>query len=184
LNTLSYIKYIKKTDPERYNGFLNGVNWSKATKKNPIEFMMDIYKNNHLFLGDSQYNKDKNQIVVNYKFEDGKVKKSILEYSKDFIPNIVKFQESVHDGTLLFSLQMMKKIFGGLLDGSTYYSQYYPDGYLLPENYFDYTMKYMLGDFLWSIKSVPHVDEKHDKMFPGVRDSMAMAVRVEYIIES
>ena len=181
MNTLSYIKYIEKTDPDRFNGFLDGVNWAKATKKNPIDFIMNTYNANTHFLSDSQYDKDKKKIVVNCEIETGKIKKSILEYSEDFIPDIVKFKESVHDGTLLFSLEMMEKMFGGLLDGSTYSSINHPGNYLLPENYFNYMVKYTLGDFLWSIKSVPHVDEKHGKMFPGVRDSMAMAVKIDYI---
>lgn len=181
MNTLSYIKYIEKTDRDRFNGFLDGVNWSKATKKNPIDFIMSTYKANVHFLDDSQYVEDKKQIIVKCEIESGKFKKSILEYSKDFIPDIIKFKESVHDGTLLFSLEMMEKIFGGLLDGSTYSSVNHPEDYLLPENYFSYMVKYTLGDFLWSIKSVPHVDEKHGKMFPGVRDSMAMAVKIDYI---
>ncbi len=179
MNTLEYINNILETNPNRLYDWVKFTNWNKASKENPIKWIYQI-------TGDTKkYLLSENSFINTSINQDDYEKNIKIFYSKDFDPNLVKFRGSKHDGTLLFSLEHIQDIFSGLLDGSTYCTENIPEENYgdNPEIFFKYDLVYTVGDLLWSKEYVDHVDEKHGKMFPGVKDEFALAIKVDYIIK-
>ncbi len=179
MNTLEYINYTLSKTPKRFHAGAGFIDWNKASKENPIQWIYQITKQN------KKYNSKINTFITKLEYDEDNTKNIKIVYSENFSPNLVKFRGSKHDGTLLFSLEHIQDIFSGLLDGSTYCTENIPEENYgdNPEIFFKYDLVYTVGDLLWGKEYVGHVDENHGKMFPGVKDEFALAVKVDYIIK-
>lgn len=181
MDTLEYIQY-RINNNEGINEKVCGVDWSEARiYNNPIQLLKNIIKiNNKDLPTDFLFDKDDNfeADVV----EDNKRKNVKIIYKKNIIPDVFRWSEGTHDGTLLFSLEHIGHIFEDLVNGASCKIGNIPEKeYMSNEDiWWQYDVIYYVSDLLWHTKYVDHVDENNGKMFPGQQDNMVMAVQMEY----
>lgn len=166
MKTIDYINYRISETKDLPDA--SDIDWKEATSHDPFILLKELFKL-----------KVKNNNIILHQKYDGDKTKSITICKNPQSPNIVRLKQIQHDGTLLFSYDAIREMMEGIVAGSTYAKQNSPEDYG-DSNFFNYTVKYSLGELLWHTTFVKHVDEKHGKMFPGQRDVFAMAVQVEY----
>jgi hypothetical protein len=174
MNTLEYINY--RVENNSVNDYIVNVNWNEAMVKEPMSWLKGILEQ------DLAFDKDGNFDVLLVKENSDKRKRIQIIYKKDIEPDIFRCSGGTHDGTLLFSLQYIGRLFETLVNAASYKKGYIPKNYILDENiWWEYDIIYYVSDLLWHINHVDHVDAEHGKMFPGSHDEMIMAVQIEYI---
>jgi hypothetical protein len=177
MNTLEYLNYRKSLNDNSLADWVIPVKWEKSTVCDPLQIMHNINPKIDEF-------KVKDSIRISHEDEKYGIKKVEILYQKNIEPTLVKLRQTTHDGTLLFSMNTMGEIFNDLVNCATYTNDNYPENYLTDAGFFNYDIKYTVSDLLWHHKYVKEVDSKHGKHFPGVRESFALGVQIEFIKNS
>lgn len=174
MNTLQFVENIKNDTYRFPDEWIREVDWNKAKSHHPIETIQGWI----LQKFSSEVSKS---LFYNIVSPENETKNIMIQYHRSLKnPSILKIKRTVHDGTLLFTMNAFQEMMENILEGSCYSTQVCPEDYIT--NFWKYDVHYFLGDLLWFSKSVKHVDEKHGKMFPGQMDCFALAVEIKYIL--
>jgi hypothetical protein len=122
------------------------------------------------------------ELSLRQEFENGKNRNIDIIYQEDEIdPDYCIFREATHDGTLLFTLQLMGEIFAPLINGEAYCMGNKPDDYT-EENVANYNVRYTINDLVWYVDyGIKHIN---DMVCAGETEVMALPVKVEYFKNS
>lgn len=175
MNTLQYLTN-RLSKPDDFGEWVSDIIWEDSKVCNPIDYLERFYQ---------KVSREGNRVVTVNKTEDGRTKKSTIEYTENLSSlDIVKMKKTTHDGTLLFVQWAIQELFENLLLANTFSHKNKPENYDTEEEFFKYDMVYYVSDLLWNSKYVDHVSPSEGKMFPGQRDCFAMAVQLKYVLKS
>lgn len=136
----------------------------KITKFNTKEYVINYIKENFKgkAIGDCSYLADDAKIDIPY-----------IVYDKSVKPQYKIIRESTHDGTLLFTQQVIFKAIEPLLKGQSYYKPEEKQFINAKE------IKYIVGDM--ELKSVFKDIKLHGKTCSGQHDIVTIPVKIEYV---
>jgi hypothetical protein len=127
------------------------------TKYNPIDMISNLLK----------------QTQPQLKDYEGTIQVQHIIYDKDVVPEYNLIRSSTHDGTMMFTHQLMCEAVECLVNRTTCYVKTQPK---YPSTIKD--MKYIIGDI--ELKTEYGIKDLNCGRYPGVTDTITIPVRCEY----
>jgi len=136
---------------------------TKVVYLNPVEMI-----NNYFQSGIFSFGVNPSELPKNIRLDH-------INFDKDVIPEYHIIRESTHDGTMIFTSQLIAEALEPLIKMQSYYKLTAPDDLLLIKE-----INYTIGEI--ELKSNYEMKDLKCGRHPGVTNVVSIPVRCEYIL--